>query len=250
LPSIKDTPVRRALGGKAESYDDLSEGNNTTYHVTMVDGTGGVYKPAAGEKKNLRPNVKGHYWSREVAVSDVAEILGLDDLVPTTVENDINLPGMETGGVGSVQRFMSGAKVALKLKPEKRYGKNTADHGRAAAFDYLIGNNDRHAGNWMVKAGKIILIDNALSFPDKHEPSKGMFSMCDKAEAVDLPIPPEVKNWGAKWPQVKALLQRRGMSDTEIDLTRTRLTHLLRHDTFKSLKEELAGPTNLVWSRK
>ena len=47
------------------------------------------------------------------------------------------------------------------------------DAARIAVFDYAIGNEDRHAGNWRVENnGHLIMQDHGLAFPDKGDYGK------------------------------------------------------------------------------
>ena len=44
---------------------------------------------------------------------------------------------------------------------------NLSDVRKARFFDFIIGNLDRHEGNYLVHNGKIKLIDNGMTFPVK-----------------------------------------------------------------------------------
>lgn len=84
------------------------------------------------------------------------------DLVPPTVIRDIG------GKTGSLQQFISNAQtgfeaVAKETKiPEKELR-------ILAIFDFLIGNTDRHYGNFLIKGAKIFAIDHHLSFAEHPE---------------------------------------------------------------------------------
>jgi hypothetical protein len=64
------------------------------------------------------------------------------------------------------------------MDPEAASHKARADRdvARAALFDFIIGNSDRHAGNWIVDEdgdGRITLIDHGLAFGEKPISSMG-----------------------------------------------------------------------------
>lgn len=82
----------------------------------------------------------------ERAAYIVDRLLDLN-IVPTTVLYLIK------GEVVSTQRWVNGQYPPSRKPPILEM------------FDYIIGNTDRHGGNWFVKpSGKVWAIDNALSF--------------------------------------------------------------------------------------
>ena len=124
-----------------------------------------IFKLAEGEE-TMRRNIRvGLLVNREVAAWKVATLVGMDDLVPAVVTRDV-----EGLGYGVAAEFHEGteARKMRDVHGDYPYG----DHktiARAAAFDYVIGNEDRHAGNWLAKneRGKgITLIDHNLTFPE------------------------------------------------------------------------------------
>ena len=80
----------------------------------------------------------------------VNKMLGLRS-VPTTVLR------LKNGKLVSAQRWVKGKKPNMTHCPPI-----------LNLFDYIIRNNDRHAGNWLIKpSGKVWAIDNAYSFTDR-----------------------------------------------------------------------------------
>jgi hypothetical protein len=96
------------------------------------------------------------------------------------------------------------------------------DLARASAFDVLVGNTDRHSGNWMLGKGKISLIDNGLAFPTSN---KGFRSwLFSEARVKDLSIPKEVISWDAA--KVGAAMDKHGLGGKEKQMALNRLESL------------------------
>lgn len=146
-----------SITGQEELEGGISKG---TELVTFEDGTHGVFKPASGEYDEARRNISNGYpVEREVGAWEVAHIVGMDDMVPITVER------MVDGERGSLQDFVENAQPAAEVYNNRYDGIHDAQ--RAAVFDYVVGNEDRHANNWMIdENGKMHLIDHSLCFPD------------------------------------------------------------------------------------
>jgi hypothetical protein len=112
---------------------------------------------------------------------------------------------------------------------------------RAAAFDYLVGDTDRHEGNWMVRAdGKLVLIDNGLSFAKYDNPSSGNYALLHRAKTQTMDIPEELRgeSLASKWAQVEAILNGWGFDDDEVLAVRGRLEDLTRHTNFRDLLDD------------
>lgn len=106
----------------------------------------------------------------EVNAYRMAQLLGggFSDLVPETVLRDID------GSLGTLQR-----EVVSEGKPPSSFHRNPQlreDYRKAAIFDFVIGNLDRHSDNFIYgfegAAGgrrryRIRLIDHSFSFPWK-----------------------------------------------------------------------------------
>ncbi len=136
---------------------------NAVHLVTFENGSKGVFKPRpTGGRNTLNPE-------REVSAWEVAKIAGLEDLVAPTIKRKI---GDEEG---SVADFVKGDRAAdLADENFAAIYDGSEDLARAALFDYVMGNTDRHAGNWKVekqgKGGKLRLFDHDKVMPSKHVP--------------------------------------------------------------------------------
>lgn len=190
----------------------------------------GIFKPQIGEHpQQLKISVPhGGQTDRESLASHVAEIVGVHDLVPpTSLRNE--------GGIrGSIQRFVPGARPAYgESDNAMRFGPSHHDVMRAGAFDYLIGNTDRHAGNWLLRphkaqGEKLTLIDHGLSFPVMHTHEYAESAYLHK-EAARLQEAhgyetPDITSGGdrGKWSQILKAMVHHGLSTDAINETRRR----------------------------
>lgn len=182
--------------GTISGQKRLGGGANGSY-TAHIGGVKAVWKPSVEESPYLRTGVPGgEYYKREAAAYSVAKAIGLDHLVPVTVththERDDGSPyGPETL-VGSAQQWVPDAQTALSH--DNPYD-GDEDRDLAAAFDYLIGNTDRHHGNWMVGSdGKIKLIDNGLAFPNNGL-NEFRSSIFDESRSKDATVPAAIAHW-------------------------------------------------------
>ncbi|MGZ3744638.1 MAG: hypothetical protein ACXWRE_09865 [Pseudobdellovibrionaceae bacterium] len=151
---------KKLMSGKIKNVKKMGGGINSTFIVTFEDGTKGVWKPHA--------EIWGSNYRAEVLAYEISNKFGFG-LVPPTVER------VYKGKVGSVQLFRDDGKVPLfrdddeaPLIPKSRNRKLTSEFQKQSLFDYLIDNRDRHSDNYLVdKKGKVISIDNGLSFTGK-----------------------------------------------------------------------------------
>lgn len=185
-------------------------GLNVSRKVVFSDGTAGVYKPVAGEAEQHKGTYQeGTQAQREVATSAAAAVMGVADLVPAT--------NWSPDKVASMQMFVEGTRprfaTDLKLIPVELRTKVTA-------FDFVIGNKDRHAGNWFwdegsgVKYSHVALIDNGLAFPDSENARHWQYGGHGWPKAaVNDPIPDIVGEWSENREEIAAVLKREGLSD-------------------------------------
>ncbi len=122
---------------------------------------------------------KGLLADREHAASVLADYLNMDHVAPT---KRMSVPGMGEGTVSmSVADMYKHKKMdiydrvsyPLKFGSETHrdianYDKNITDK---AFFDHLMGNTDRHTGNWFVGVDKdgnrsMLAFDHGFSFPN------------------------------------------------------------------------------------
>ena len=170
-PSVwPEWPEEKMLSNqKVSSQGQLLNGgmNSGVRIVNLEDGTRAVFKPQGGNGSSIaRGNITpGKDTEREIGAWEVAKRVGLQDMVPPVVEKVVD------GKRGALLAYKNG-KAAHCLDGDAQYdGKENL--ARAAVFDYVIGNEDRHEGNWLVEDAdkgadnaKLHLIDHSLSFPE------------------------------------------------------------------------------------
>jgi hypothetical protein len=219
---------------------------NETHIVALKNGDKGVWKPASGETsfdhngEPIRPNIPaGTQHKREAAASAVADAIGLHDLVPATT-----LRTMEKGEkkeIGSLQHFSEHGIPAHATARDAKYD-GDRDLARAAAFDILTSNTDRHLGNWMVTHGlsapndlssenkkynidkehKLVLIDHGLAFPESG--GNGRSGLVNMAEHKKLPVPNEVLKWDSA--SIDEAMKKNGIEPRARRLALDRLSQL------------------------
>ncbi len=231
------------------SKEEVGEHKNVTKVVTYSDGSKGVYKPEYGEDPRFAEyNIHGRLYAREAANSDIADLVGMSDLLPSTVVRDVD------GQRGSIQHYVDGTLPAIgygeiehtdpSTHPDRyidpfhpRYD-GDKDLARAGALDYLTGQQDRHLGNWLLdKNGKLVLIDNGGTFPNSANNSIGPSYLTDVARERNLAIPEEVRHW--KWDDIHSILKKYEFSREEIAHTKERFRDLQKSTTFAGLAESM-----------
>ena len=178
-----DSPEKREshLSSKPVSESKLGGGRNQTFLIEFEDGEKAVFKPSAGESKPLAGEFEyayGYQTQKEVGAWQVAKIVHMDDMVPPVIKSNIN------GAEGALMEFQRG-EPAYNFTGFERYD-GVKDFARAATFDYVIGNPDRHAGNWLVDKGKLHLIDHGSSFIEKpFDPQIFQTNIIERANSLD-----------------------------------------------------------------
>jgi len=233
--------------------DELGGGVSETFLVKLKDGSKAVWKPDSGENSDVRDTIPaGNQSGREAAAWEVAKIVGLDDLVVPAVVRGLQVgekigseTGSETGEKGAMLEFVDG-KTA-HAAPDAFDGKE--DLARAAVFDFVIGNTDRHKGNWLVKEGKLRLIDHGLAFPvtpkdrgrvEIHSQFMGM------AAAKNIPLTEDdVRPFFSRKNRTSRALKALGLGKPEIRAVRRRMKYLkeaVKHpNPWKSMHERFGG---------
>lgn len=143
-------------------------GVNGTYLVTLSNGARGIFKPTAAENQSkLRANLEeDHQGKREQAAYIVDKHLGHMGRVPPTVRRSFD------GQEGAFIYFVPGTTIAASATEHwERIFSNTEEpnYHRLSVFDNVIGNLDRHTGNWMInERGEAVPIDHGLCFPHRN----------------------------------------------------------------------------------
>lgn len=159
LESLLRDPAAKEVGKRR-----IKGGSNANYLVTLSNGASAVWTPKASEKsaKSMRANIpEGSQAKREEAAYVVDRNLGHLARVPPAVSS-----GME-GRPGSLKLLVSQAQDAADTGAELPF--SPQDYRRIALFDHVVGNLDRHKGNFLLDAEKRpIPIDHGLAFPVKN----------------------------------------------------------------------------------
>lgn len=224
LASTNPFPAQQALAAKpvARLRSMSTSGVNTSRLAEFTDGTRGVFKPLDGEEPDLRRGIE-NYYLREAAASDVAHVVKYTDLVPTTGVTKLR------GQLGSIQDFRPGVP-AMDLDSSEMFGTNVRDRQRVILFDAILGNTDRHAGNWLVTdQGKLVLIDHGLILSTSNASLRlGILRSMSRADAMRA-IPERLKKpWRDGWPRIRELLEARGIEPEAIERAERRLQRILR----------------------
>jgi len=231
---------------------EFPSGFGEVYLVQFKGKEKGVFKVEIPPDDLLRKIIGGGSLSkREGAASAIANVIGLNDLVPLTVERRQPI----NGKYGSIQHYIPNTTSGNKLEESKMYGSSLLDVARAAAFDYIIGNRDRHPGNWLVTPqGKLVLIDNGASLayedltthPYRHSLDLDPSFMAEdwllsKSYAENLHIPTEVESWD--WDAIADALRTTGIGKVEISGAKRRFDQLRSSKDFHELnsKDTLNG---------
>ncbi|WP_159851207.1 hypothetical protein [Nocardia sp. CY41] len=124
------------------------------------------------------PRGGGHLAYREQAAYRVDEALGFGRVPPTSITNGPHGPGSNQIWAYSTPSHPKAAQLRLPREDwwkrktmdalrrlNERYPKSQRE--QMAVLDYVIGNTDRHWGNYRTgRDGEIVAIDHGLSFPE------------------------------------------------------------------------------------
>ena len=224
--------TEKIKSAKVSSSEKLDAGGaNSSFKVTFEDGSHGVWKPRDGEDTFLREGIPGGtQYKREAAAYAVAQVVGISDLMPPTTVREVD------GKIGSMQQFVEGGRVAHRVFGPGKYDGET-DLKRAAVFDYLVGNTDRHDGNYMLTykesiGGKLNLIDHGLILPTNYDDTFINRNLLREAQihrgrgSTGYKIPADVVHLSEKWPEIEKALRAAHIEEEAITLTKERLGHL------------------------
>jgi hypothetical protein len=227
-PDVKNREVQ-ALHRDIVSTKDLGGGVNASKVVKFRGGGAAVWKPAAGESAEDRPTgiEPGTMHVREAAAHDVARLLGIDVVPPTTVRR-------HEGQEGSVQAFVR-ARPAWSAKATER---ESAEQMRL--LDFISGNRDRHAGNLLLKkGGAVVAIDNGQAFPSERAGIQQPTSTSVPFAGKGLLPTTEARIRDLDLDELATTLRRRGLSDEAVRHALYRATLLKEQPAVLAVPEEI-----------
>lgn len=237
VPDGDEYLTTREIRGMVRHDGGISE----THFVTFHDGTKAVFKPKDGEpdytvRNNITPGMDAE---REVAAWHVAQLVGMQDLVAPSRLRTVPGALVDRRGpqIGVMVAWQPGKEAADVANPFDGH----TDMLRAAVFDFVIGNEDRHRGNWMVDdKNRIHLIDHGLAFPDSgpvrqwgnHQFVDYAQSAITSAEVTDHNAPKKItdiaRSYKDKLPQITSALRSAGLPQGSIDGVVARVEALSR----------------------
>jgi hypothetical protein len=181
IPFVDTTVVSSSAGAAARDItplvtktDDLSGGVNETRYVEYEEGgetKRACFKPADGENPRVLPMFAGKQTSNEVAAGIIDEELGLG------LGGKVEMAVVE-GQEGALLEWINDtAESALDSTYPDQLGAdrdfsaitNAKGFSNMLHYDMLIGNADRHLGNFLIKDGEVKIIDNGMAFGKNEE---------------------------------------------------------------------------------
>ncbi len=207
--------------GKVTSSVGLGEaqGANMSTKIHIKGDGDACFKPIIGENISIMNQMKGSSGNlamREKWAYKISKSYGIDN-VPITVMRKVK------GKLGSVQLWDEVGNVASGYKYSdlrKIYEKYAIQKERAKMeiFDWMIGNWDRHAGNYLIKGSKLVYIDNGACLPYLTDPNfkKYFRNTIDMATKVTQVTPKVVLTK----PEIKDVMKRiRNVHDSKVIAT-------------------------------
>lgn len=159
-----------------EQIINEKRGINDSWKITLEQDGDALCKEQSQETHTGRKGVRpGGQAPREALTYDIAEVIGYEH-VPPTVLRETNQNGEPSPS--SVQQWINDTRTLTEATKftgirdffgtfNKQYIPQISE---LAAFDYLMGNTDRHDGNVLLgKDKKVWAIDNGLNFSNSAE---------------------------------------------------------------------------------
>lgn len=204
-------------------------GTNANYLVTLSSGASVIWTPKAGEQESgvLRRHIpKGTQSKREEAAYVVDRRLGHLARVPVAVSGTLE------GREGSLKLLVSQAQDAKQTDSENGEKPiSHSDYRRIALFDHVIGNLDRHSGNYLLDdQGRPVPIDHGLAFPVKN----GGQGFSNFHFSASFPLNEKEKS------QLRDFLSQRESVSAELD-------NLLEPDALGAMFERVERMLELGW---
>lgn len=186
------TTVGQFALGKPENVETSSFGGVNVVYEGMLNGKKVILKGITGH--SMRRNVDStREHQHERAAFELGNILkehnpDFELNVPEyAIRPDLDVGDVAAGKIRpkAVSEFVHGMPgddaLAQKTRDSEHYSLGIDDQfDNAAFFDSLIGNSDRHDGNWLLgEDGNLHLIDHGLAFPDSTFPDYGNYAFLD-----------------------------------------------------------------------
>lgn len=184
IPKFK-ADLDDVMNGKVKEIDDMHTGSSSAvYAIHFEDGGKAVFKPdhlspspkqlgrnAFNGKEDVDPSVREAF-----AFELDNSFLGFG-IVPPTVSREFDKIDQESTSErsihlrdtkGSVQAWADGEVAKHAGGDEWDRARYSPEMEKLAAFDFIIGNTDRHGGNYLLADGgdRVVAIDNGLGFPN------------------------------------------------------------------------------------
>lgn len=196
-------------------------GINKTYKLKFDDGTKAKWKPQDGENLMGAWTQKGMQWRREVNAYAVAKIVGLGAMRPVVAARTVN------GRVGAALAWVDG-DVAFALGRPARYD-GELERQQVSMFDVMIGNGDRHHGNWIIDKGEMRMIDHGYSMPP--DKARGIRTWPIQRDNLEAAIPAAVRDpWRGKKDVLVATMRAHEIDEKSIKLFEERYDAALSPD--------------------
>jgi len=217
ISSVEEVGTTESTGKK---------GVNKSYKLTDSEGKSWVFKPKEEEHVSKWRYVPPHtQYKREKAAYLVDSQLGFGMVPETKI--------VEYGdmGIGSVQKWIEKGKNVQGDPDKFVYGLDEDASWKSGLFDAIIGNIDRHSGNWLIEDSKVWLIDNGFSFPSRasEDDNKSVILSRFVQKIWERDIPDNYMNKLQRLKDKEFQSQLKKLLDKEaFDLFLERLRHLLR----------------------
>jgi hypothetical protein len=244
----RDTAARTRLGGtitNSQRFGDTAS-NPSIITIENPDGTEErVFFKAENDAYYRSYCPPGEQTNREVAAYEVAKVMGLSNMqlgkthleVPVVIEREgpDNMGGIGRGA--AIATADSGLKDAAYFsRSVERLSKEAI--AECGAFDYMIGNVDRHQGNWRQNddGTRVALIDHGLSFPDTPiNVFSGFWSGVNPSAKL------LGKHWSASyWDRIENAIRNAGLGDSVVTGVKDRFFRIVELKNQGGNLEDLA----------
>jgi len=145
---------------RTNQIDKQAPNMMVTYRLKFEEGVEGIFKIEAPDPECVSCTIK-----QEVAVYKIDSILGFY-FTPLTIYREVILPEGQSAR-GSLMYYIHNAKTAYQyFYPGKKYARvDSFKSDKLRFFDAIIGNEDRHGANWLVRDNdEIVAIDHNRTF--------------------------------------------------------------------------------------